>query len=96
MSPMLMYHATHRKRRDSIRQHGLLPNRPQWGRPCGVYVFNNDLRHPTFKYHGLWTKASNQDLWQVTYIGPAMEDEYIGNALILLGEVDNVTLVSGN
>lgn len=90
-----------RKCRESIREHGLLPNRPTSHRPYGVYVFRDDggLNHEC--YHSIteweWWPEAYTDCWQVAYIGPMMPDEYVINGMILLGtKIDFVSLVTGN
>ena len=98
MSPLVAYHATNPKCRESIRDNGLLPSQPIMGRPHGVYVFRPDesFDHLGWNSHGMWDCAPGEDLWKVAYIGPLMIDQYILNAMILLGTVDHVTLVTGN
>jgi len=42
MVQIVGYHVTRTACRESIRQNGLLPNRPTQARPYGVYVFRMD------------------------------------------------------
>lgn len=98
MSPVVAYHATRAACRDSIHAYGLLANRPTQARPFGVYVFRTDdsFAHVTWESDTEWGSWYGQDLWEVTYIGPMMLDQYVLNALILLGRVEHVSLVTGN
>lgn len=98
MSPLVAYHVTRFACRKSISENGLLPNRPTGGRPYGVYVFRPDgaLDHGCKNSWTEWTLNDRQDMWEVAYIGPLMQDDYVLNAVILLGDVDKVTLVTGN
>jgi hypothetical protein len=93
MAPYIVRHVTRRACRDSIRQHGILPNRPAKGQACGVYVYNNDFMHPCFRSRTLWIPDPKQDIWEIAYIGPAMNDPWVHNALVLLGPVDHIRLV---
>lgn len=76
-----------------------LPSR-WYGRPAGVYVFS-----PYFKHYQSscvmveWDYDENhEDLWEVSYIGPAQPDDLVYNGLILQLSVppEYVTLVTGN
>lgn len=98
MSPLVAYHATSYKCRDSIQRHGLLCNRTAGKRPLGVYVFREDgsLDHPGWNSRTIWTSGRAQDIWEVAYIGPIMADQYVLNAMILLLPARHVTLVTGN
>lgn len=98
MSPIVGYHCTRNACRESIRQNGLLGAQPTKARPWGVYVFRADgeFDHPTRDSLSEWTHYHGQDLWRVAYIGPSMPDQYVLNALIFLGPVEHVTLVTGN
>lgn len=97
MSPVVAYHVTRSACRSSIRTYGLLPASPM-KRPFGVYVFRDDdsFAHVTWESTAEWTYYHGQDLWEVAYIGPMMLDQYVLNALIFLGPVDHVSLVTGN
>lgn len=98
MSPLVAYHVTRNACRESIRRHGLLPGHDRRGRPFGVYVFrgDNSFDHLCINSRTEWTRAPRQDLWRVAYIGPLTHDAYVLNGFVLLGTVDNVTLVTGN
>lgn len=80
------------------------------GRPCGVYVYREDSEfdHGSFA-RGQYLRWGmpmtvvdepirvEADIWQVSYIGPVMEDHYVENGLILLRDpIPNVTLVTRN
>ena len=100
MSPLVAYHATNPKCRESILRRGLLPAQPQKGRPFGVYVFRDDdaFNHPTFSRGGrlIWVVGGGQDIWEAAYIGPLTPDQYVINGMVFLGPVHHVTLVTGN
>lgn len=98
VSPIVGFHVTHKKCRDSIRQHGLLASRPSVEQPPGVYVFRLDgaLDHVGWNSRSEWTVSHKQDLWAVSYIGPIMFDQYVLNGLVLLGNCPHVTLLTGN
>lgn len=100
MSPLIAYHATRRACRDSIQRDGLLCRSPAGGRPYGVYIFSDDLDHPTFSRGRClrWGSHPVQDLWQVAYIGRLTEDRYVENALICLDSIppSAITLITRN
>lgn len=98
MSPLVAYHASNPKCRDSIRAVGLIPAQPQSSRPYGVYVFRSDgsFDHLGWNSSTEWEWWHHCDLWQAAYIGPVATDQYVLNALIFLGPVNHVTLVTGN
>lgn len=92
MSPFVAYHATSRRHRDSIREHGLLLNFERMSpERNGVYVFNDECEHPTFSRSALggifWSYGVNQDLWEVAYIGPMAPDHFVNNGIILYERV---------
>jgi len=97
MVQIVGYHVTRTACRESIRQNGLLPNRPTQARPYGVYVFRMDggFDHAARNLTE-WTHYHNQDMWEVPYCGPLTWDPYVLNALIFLRPVERVTLVTGN
>jgi hypothetical protein len=103
MSPFVAYHATRRACRESIQVYGLCPALPMHGRPFGVYVFSEHIRHNTHsKGRGArrirWSSGEGSDVWQVAYIGPLVTDTFIENAVVLLDRVPplHVTLVTRN
>lgn len=90
MSPLIAYHATPMRHRNSIAELGLLACCPMKGRPYGVYVFSNAFDHPVFSrarrsraIKCKWDWQPPSDLWQVAYIGPLSPDHYVANAMIL-------------
>jgi hypothetical protein len=101
MSPLVAFHATRRACRDTIQRFGLLPSRPTQLQPYGVYVFNDDLEHPTWSRGSrpvVWAPSTRLDVWQVTYIGPMRPDHLVSNGMVFLYPVtpNEVTLVTGN
>lgn len=98
MSPLVAYHVTRTACRESIAQHGLLPNQPTKARPYGVYVFRDDgaFDHPGWDSRTVWARdfgpPLGPDVWEVAYIGPLMVDQYVLNGMVLLGTVDHVRL----
>lgn len=93
-------HASQYRHRPGIERHGLLPNQPAINRPFGVYIFTEDgsFDHVTYSRGGRvrWSSHRGQDLWSVSYFGPATPDAYVENGLVLLDRVIAVTLVTGN
>lgn len=93
MSPFVAYHATSRRHRDSIWQHGLLIDYSGERSPerIGIYVFNDECQHPTFSRSPIggiwWSYGVRQDVWQVAYIGPLAPDHYVNNGMILYERV---------
>lgn len=103
LSPLVVLHVTRVACRQSIKRRGLLAGQPAPGRPFGVYVYSDYVQHGTrgssFGAKRVrWTSGPKQDVWQVAYIGRAIPDIYVENALILLDSVapEYVTLVTGN
>lgn len=94
MSPIILYHATSPRNRQSILYEGLVANPRRKGERHGVYAFSPDLRHDTDAY-GEWAYGPSQDLWQIAYIGQLRPDMLIRNGVIL-PDVTSVTLVTGN
>lgn len=98
MSPIVGYHATRQCCRRSIQEDGLIPFWNSYERPYGVYVYRDDgeFDHPGHNSRTIWGCHSAADLWQAAYIGPLCPDPYVINAMVFLGEVQHVTLVTGN
>ena len=98
MSPLVAYHVTNPKCRKSIARDGLIPAQPSPGRPYGVYVFRGDgeFNHVGWNSWCEWAWWDGADCWEAAYIGPVATDQYVLNALIFLGPVTHVTLVTGN
>ena len=105
MVQIIANHATCVSRRPGIQRFGLLPFRPTFGRPMGVYVYTDgdDFDHPTWgRTRGSrrirWCPAPPQDVYRVAYVGRIEPDCYVENALIFLDSVplENVTLVTRN
>jgi hypothetical protein len=98
VSPIVGCHATRQACRESILRDGLIPAQPMMGRPYGVYMFRSDggFDHLGWNSKCEWEPNDHQDLWEGAYIGPLMLDQYVLNALIFLGPVTHVTLVTGN
>lgn len=68
-------------------------------RPYGVYVYNDDAPHPIFARYAAscwWGAWAPCDLWQISYIGPISEDEYVENGYVLHLPVpsQNLTLIT--
>jgi hypothetical protein len=102
VSPFCALHVTRVACRTSIQDYGIVGNAPR-GRPWGVYVFSDDIRHdPGRPVEGgppaRWHARPGMDVWQVNYIGPMMNDTYVENGVILLESVPatGVTLVTCN
>lgn len=105
MSPLVAYHATSRKCRDSIGDDGLIACQPMRGRPHGVYVYRDDdsIDHPTFTRAGpirwgCFGGPYGSDLWRIAYVGPLTSDHYVTNALICLDSIppSAITLITRN
>lgn len=89
MSPFIAYHATARRHRENIYEHGLIAGSCMT-QPAnfGVYVFNDDCPHPTFsRVAGTascwWGRGGSEDCWQVAYVGPMSPDQYVENGMLL-------------
>lgn len=98
MSPIVGYHATRDCCRRSIGEDGLIPSLPARGQSYGVYVFRDDgsFDHPAINSRTIWQAHRKLDVWECAYIGPVAEDRFVLNAIVFLGEVTHVTLVTGN
>lgn len=98
MSPIVGYHASRECCRSSIATDGLIPSLPARGQVFGVYVFRGDgsFDHPCINSRTVWECHRVLDLWECAYIGPLMPDRFVLNAMVFLGEVQHVTLVTGN
>ena len=104
MSPLVAYHATARRHRESISERGLIAGAPlyqpdRWG----VYVYSEDLTHPVYSrsQFAVWWGADTQgpygsDLWRVSYIGPMSHDRYVMNGMVLHQSVppEHLTLIT--
>jgi hypothetical protein len=96
MSPLVCYHSTARRHRESIVECGLLPNRPNVRQRFGVYAYCDDCIHVTRKraYWCRWDHRPPNDLWQVGYVGPLRPDPYVANGLVLFERPQLLALVS--
>lgn len=99
MSPLVAYHSTYRRCRDSIMARGLIRSEPTMIQPYGVYVYGDDFGHPIWSRSGkgvYWGSGPNNDVWQVSYIGPLCDDPLVANGMVLLKDVppEQVTLVT--
>lgn len=102
MSPLVAYHNSPRRYRDSINRYGLLPNKPSAAGCFGVYVFRDDYTHTVYTthnrvarpYHLRWRHRNPDDLWEVAYIGPLRADRFVENGLVLLEQPQFTSLVT--
>lgn len=103
MSPVIFYHSTLPRHRESIERLGLLPGLPHPAQYFGVYVYNDDFGHATHTkgsfrraFRCYWAHGDGNDLWQVAYIGPMFEDQFVENGMVLEDTATQVTLVTRN
>jgi hypothetical protein len=103
VSPLAAYHSTSRRHRESIQEHGLLPNLPNATQLYGVYVFRDDLYHRTrhMRIRGAfrqvrvrWAHETHNDLWEVAYVGPLCPDQFVENGLVLYYPPQLVSLLT--
>jgi len=100
VSPVIVYHSTARRHRESIERHGLLGNLPNAGQWWGIYTFRDDYRHipPRDRRNRrtwtIWTHHEPNDLWEIAYIGPLLPDQYVANGLVLTERPEFVSRVS--